>query len=66
MLAASGVLNKGQTFRFTVLTGLVLGVLVTISSVGAGALGVTALILLYPELPGGSRSRAPISPMPCP
>ena len=30
---------------------MVLGVLVTISSVGAGALGVTALILLYPELP---------------
>ena len=28
-----------------------LGVLVTISSVGAGALGVTALLLLYPELP---------------
>jgi len=26
-------------------------VLVTISSVGAGALGVTALLLLYPELP---------------
>jgi uncharacterized membrane protein YfcA len=26
-------------------------VLVTISSVGAGALGVTALILLYPKLP---------------
>ena len=25
--------------------------LVTISSVGAGALGVTALLLLYPELP---------------
>jgi uncharacterized membrane protein YfcA len=35
----------------TVLTGAVLGVLVTISSVGAGALGVTALILLYPKLP---------------
>jgi uncharacterized protein len=46
-----GVLNEQQTFRFTVLTGLILGVLVTISSVGAGALGVTALILLYPELP---------------
>jgi hypothetical protein len=46
-----GVLSEQQTFRFTVLTGLVLGVLVTISSVGAGALGVTALILLYPELP---------------
>jgi uncharacterized protein len=34
----------------TILTGLVLGVLVTISSVGAGALGVTALFFLYPEL----------------
>lgn len=30
-----------------------LGVLVTISSVGAGALGVTALILLYPRSPIG-------------
>jgi uncharacterized protein len=46
-----GVLNERQTIRFTVITGVVLGVLVTISSVGAGALGVTALILLYPELP---------------
>jgi uncharacterized membrane protein YfcA len=46
-----GILNEGQTAGFTVLTGLLLGVLVTISSVGAGALGVTALILLYPELP---------------
>ena len=35
----------------TVLTGATLGVLVSISSVGAGALGVTALILLYPEQP---------------
>lgn len=34
----------------TVLVGAVLGVLVTISSVGAGALGVTALTFLYPEL----------------
>jgi uncharacterized membrane protein YfcA len=46
-----GVLSERQTLHFTVLTGLILGVLVTISSVGAGALGVTALILLYPELP---------------
>lgn len=46
-----GVLDPRQTLRFTVLTGVFLGVLVTISSVGAGALGVTALILLYPELP---------------
>jgi len=35
----------------TVLTGLVLGCVVTLSSVGAGALGVTVLMLLYPELP---------------
>ncbi len=35
----------------TVLTGVVLGVLVSLSSVGAGALGVTALFLLYPMMP---------------
>ena len=46
-----GVLSDQQTRIYTVLTGVVLGVLVTISSVGAGALGVTALLLLYPELP---------------
>ena len=34
----------------TVAVGAVLGVLVSISSVGAGALGVTALILLYPRM----------------
>ncbi len=33
----------------TTLSGVVLGVLVSISSVGAGALGVTVLILLYPR-----------------
>ena len=37
--------------RLTVLTGVTLGVLVSISSVGAGAVGVTALLLLYPNLP---------------
>ncbi len=37
--------------RATVLTGAALGVLVSISSVGAGAVGVTALLLLYPQLP---------------
>ena len=37
--------------RATVLVGVVLGVLVSISSVGAGAVGVTALLLLYPQLP---------------
>ena len=40
-----------QTTLLTVTTGAVLGALVTISSVGAGALGVTALLLLYPRLP---------------
>lgn len=35
----------------TVFTGLVLGVLVTLSSVGAGALGTVALLFLYPRLP---------------
>ena len=40
-----------RTAILTVLTGAVLGVLVSISSVGAGALGVTALFFLYPRLP---------------
>jgi uncharacterized protein len=35
---------------FTIATGAVLGILVSLSSVGAGALGVTALIFLYPRL----------------
>ena len=35
----------------TVITGAVIGVLVSISSVGAGAIGVTALYFLYPKLP---------------
>ena len=34
----------------TVLTGVVLGSLVTLSSVGAGALGTVALLFLYPRL----------------
>ncbi len=36
---------------FTVLTGIVLGIVVSITSVGAGAIGVTVLIMLYPQLP---------------
>jgi uncharacterized membrane protein YfcA len=39
------------TLIATVITGVVLGVLVSISSVGAGAVGVTVLLLLYPRLP---------------
>jgi len=34
----------------TVVTGVVVGVLVSLSSVGAGAIGVTALLLLYPRM----------------
>jgi uncharacterized protein len=35
----------------TVLSGMLLGVLVSTSSVGAGAIGVTFLFLLYPRIP---------------
>ena len=35
----------------TVILGIVLGVFVSISSVGAGAIGVTVLLLLYPRAP---------------
>jgi uncharacterized protein len=44
-------LNLQRTAVNTVLVGMVLGVLVSISSVGAGAIGVIALIMLYPQLP---------------
>jgi uncharacterized membrane protein YfcA len=44
-------LSPANTSLITVLVGAVLGVIVSISSVGAGAVGVTALLLLYPRLP---------------
>lgn len=43
-------LRKCCLGKITVLVGAILGVLVTISSVGAGALGVAALFFLYPKL----------------
>jgi uncharacterized membrane protein YfcA len=46
-----GALPASRIATLTVVTGGILGVLVSISSVGAGAIGVTALILLYPKLP---------------
>jgi uncharacterized membrane protein YfcA len=46
-----GELDGRRTMILTVITGAVLGVLVSLSSVGAGAIGVTALVLLYPKLP---------------
>jgi uncharacterized membrane protein YfcA len=39
-----------RTRMLTVIVGAVLGILVTVSSVGAGAIGVTVLLLLYPRL----------------
>jgi len=35
----------------TIATGALLGIFVTFSSVGAGAIGVVALVLLYPQVP---------------
>jgi len=53
----SAVQRRTHTERFgrwqapiTVMTGLILGALVTLSSVGAGALGTVALFFLYPRL----------------
>ena len=46
-----GELEAGRTRGLTVALGAVLGVLVSISSVGAGAIGVTVLLILYPRLP---------------
>jgi uncharacterized protein len=44
-------LNERSIARLTIAMGAMLGILVTFSSVGAGAIGVTALVLLYPRLP---------------
>jgi uncharacterized protein len=49
-----GELDPRRTEILTVVTGAALGVLVSVSSVGAGAIGVTALVLLYPRLPTAS------------
>jgi len=43
-------LQGRQLTSWTILAGAVLGVLVTISSIGAGAVGATLLVLLYPRL----------------
>jgi len=49
--ARVSAMPERQIAIITVIVGGVLGVLVSITSVGAGAIGVTALILLYPKLP---------------
>jgi len=43
--------SEGTVGALTILLGAVLGVLVTISSVGAGAIGATILLTLYPRSP---------------
>jgi len=49
--ARQSMIGGGARAALTALTGVILGIFVSLSSVGAGALGVTALVLLYPELP---------------
>lgn len=44
-------LPEARVSHWTVLLGAILGVLVSVTSVGAGALGTTALLILYPKLP---------------
>jgi uncharacterized protein len=44
-------LDDSRIRLITIALGALLGVLVSISSVGAGAIGVTALLALYPKLP---------------
>jgi len=48
---AAAKLSPGGTTLLTLLLGAVLGALVSLSSVGAGAIGVTFLLILYPKLP---------------
>jgi uncharacterized protein len=44
-------LGERDRRNLTVLVGFLIGVVVSISSVGAGAIGVTVLLILYPGLP---------------
>ena len=43
-------INPKYVPALTVVLGIILGFLVTLTSVGAGALGVTALLILYPKV----------------
>lgn len=46
---STGRFNQMQV-PVTILTGAILGILVTLSSVGAGALGTIAILFLYPKM----------------
>jgi uncharacterized protein len=50
-LAHLDTLAPAQAAVLTVITGAALGALVSLSSVGAGAVGLTALVFLYPKQP---------------
>jgi uncharacterized protein len=50
VVARTGELEPGRITLLTVLLGAVLGVLVSLTSVGAGALGMTVLLILYPKM----------------
>ncbi len=43
--------ESNSIVRVTIILGAILGILVSVTSVGAGALGTTALLILYPQLP---------------
>jgi uncharacterized membrane protein YfcA len=49
--ASLGNLDPRSVRLFTILLGVAMGVLVTATSVGAGAIGVTVLLLLHPKMP---------------
>ncbi len=51
MARLSERLTDRQTRALTVALGLFLGVMVSLTSVGAGAIGVTVLLVLYPGMP---------------
>ena len=53
-------LDPHTTRLLTVALGLTMGVLVTITSVGAGAIGVTVLLLLHPKMATG-RAKIPMT-----
>ncbi|MDQ2877651.1 MAG: sulfite exporter TauE/SafE family protein [Pseudomonadota bacterium] len=44
-------MSERRLVGLTVMLGVLLGVLVSLTSVGAGALGMTALLVLYPQAP---------------
>ena len=50
-LRRGGELEPTRRTVFTVALGVVLGALVSLSSVGAGAIGMTVLLVLYPTMP---------------